>query len=156
METGPCRAVRYVSDCRSSSREFDPGPVPYFHGDWSWNNFYSHSSPFCWFKKGSCQLQAKVCPRSTGLLLNQACPGKKYGYVKWTSHHGYRCCLGCKASRPSTNKAEWKTYSFLVIFSASIYIKGRSLIRFSYQSWRLYLRAFLPVFLFNLFLKKIS
>ena len=28
------------------------------------------------FKKGCCQLQAKVCARSTGLLLAQACPGK--------------------------------------------------------------------------------
>ena len=24
---------RYVSDCRSRGREFDPGPVPYFRGD---------------------------------------------------------------------------------------------------------------------------
>ena len=29
------------------------------------------------FKKGCCQLQAKVCMRSTGKLLVQACPGKK-------------------------------------------------------------------------------
>ena len=28
------------------------------------------------FKKGCCQLQAKVCARSTGQLLAQACPGK--------------------------------------------------------------------------------
>ena len=28
------------------------------------------------FKKGCCQLQAKVCARSTGKLLVQACPGK--------------------------------------------------------------------------------
>ena len=28
------------------------------------------------FKKGCCQLQAKVCAGSTGLLLVQACPGK--------------------------------------------------------------------------------
>ena len=28
------------------------------------------------FKKGCCQLQAKVCARFTGLLLVQACPGK--------------------------------------------------------------------------------
>ena len=28
------------------------------------------------FKKGCCQLQAKVCARSTGELLVQACPGK--------------------------------------------------------------------------------
>ena len=25
------------------------GPVPYFRGDWSWNNFYGHSPPFRWF-----------------------------------------------------------------------------------------------------------
>ena len=31
------------------------------------------------FKKGCCQLQAKVCARSTGKLLVQACPGKKCG-----------------------------------------------------------------------------
>ena len=28
------------------------------------------------FKKGCCQLQAKVCSQSIGLLLVQACPGK--------------------------------------------------------------------------------
>ena len=28
------------------------------------------------FKKGCCQLQAKVCARRTRLLLVQACPGK--------------------------------------------------------------------------------
>ena len=28
------------------------------------------------FKKGCCQLQAKVCARSTGKLLVKACPGK--------------------------------------------------------------------------------
>ena len=37
---------RYESDCRSRGRELDPGPVPYFRGDWSWNNFYCHSPPF--------------------------------------------------------------------------------------------------------------
>ena len=37
--TGPRSAVgkvssyRCVSDCRSRGQEFDPGPVPYFHGD---------------------------------------------------------------------------------------------------------------------------
>ena len=48
----PRSAVRNVSsnrcqsDCRSRGREFDASPVPYFRGDWSWNNFYSHSPPF--------------------------------------------------------------------------------------------------------------
>ena len=34
------------------------------------------------FKKGCCQLQVKVCARSTGLLHVQACPGKSV--VRWT------------------------------------------------------------------------
>ena len=33
------------------------------------------------FKKGCCQLQAKVCARSTGYPLVQACAGKKCGKV---------------------------------------------------------------------------
>ena len=49
----------YVSDCRSRSHEFNPRPVPYFRGDWSWNNFYSHSPPFCWFKKGCLSVRSK-------------------------------------------------------------------------------------------------
>ena len=54
-DTGPRSAVgnvsgyRCVSDCRSRGHEFDPGLVPYFRGDWSWNNFYGHSPPFRWF-----------------------------------------------------------------------------------------------------------
>ena len=31
------------------------------------------------FKKGCCQLQAKVCAQSTGEPLVQSCPGKKCG-----------------------------------------------------------------------------
>ena len=39
LPSGPRSAVRNVSgyrcvsDCISRGREFDPGPVPYFHGD---------------------------------------------------------------------------------------------------------------------------
>ena len=32
---GYVSGYRCVSDCRSRGREFDPGPVPYFRGDWS-------------------------------------------------------------------------------------------------------------------------
>ena len=70
---GPRSAVgnvsgnRCESDCRSRGREFDPGPVPYFRGD-------DHEiistvillPPAESFKKGCCQLQAKVCARSNG------------------------------------------------------------------------------------------
>ena len=64
---GNVSGYRCVSDCRSRGREFDPGPAPYFRGDWSWNDFYGHSPPSAdSFKKGCCQLQAKVCARITG------------------------------------------------------------------------------------------
>ena len=43
--TWPVSAVGNT-DCRSRGHKFDPGPVPYFCGDWSWwYNFYSHSPP---------------------------------------------------------------------------------------------------------------
>ena len=59
---GNVSGYRCVSDCRPRGHEFDPGPVPYFHG-------YDHeiiSSVILLpsadsFKKGCCQLQAKVC-----------------------------------------------------------------------------------------------
>ena len=58
---------RCVSDCRYRGGEFETGTVPYLCGDWSWNDFYGHSPPFRWlFKKGCCQLQAKVCAQITG------------------------------------------------------------------------------------------
>ena len=34
----------HMSDCRSKVHKFDPGPVPCFCGDLSWNNFWSFSS----------------------------------------------------------------------------------------------------------------
>ena len=52
--TGPRSTVgnvsgnRCESDCRSSGNDFDPGPVPYFRGNWLWNNFYGVSPPFRW------------------------------------------------------------------------------------------------------------
>ena len=42
----PLRAVGNVPDCRSRGRQFDPGLVSCFHGNWSWNNFYGHSPAF--------------------------------------------------------------------------------------------------------------
>ena len=33
---------------RYRGRKFNPGRVPYFRGDWSWNNFYGHTPPFRW------------------------------------------------------------------------------------------------------------
>ena len=38
-------AVSSESDGKSRGLMFDHGPVPYFRGDWSWNNFYCQSPP---------------------------------------------------------------------------------------------------------------
>ena len=49
--TGPHSAVcnvsdyRCVSDCRCRGCKFHPIPYWYWHGDWSWNNFYGHLPP---------------------------------------------------------------------------------------------------------------
>ena len=74
---GNVSGYRCVSDCRSRGREFDLGPVPYFRGD----DHEIISTVILLpsadsFKKGCCQLQAKVCARITGYPLVQACPGK--------------------------------------------------------------------------------
>ena len=65
---GNVSGYKCVSDCRSRGREFDPGPVPYFRGEIKVrNNFYGHSPPSAdLFKRGCCQLQAKVCAQITG------------------------------------------------------------------------------------------
>ena len=51
------------------------------------------------FKKGCCQLQAKVCARITGRRLVQACPGKSV--VGWTDRPAMTIAvdLGRKATK---------------------------------------------------------
>ena len=66
--TGPRSAVGNVSDCRSRGSEFDPAArshtfVEIDHEIISTAIFLSSAETF---KKGCCQLQAKVCTRSTG------------------------------------------------------------------------------------------
>ena len=110
LDTGPPSTVgkvsgnRCESDCRSRGREFDPGPVPYFRGDWSWNIFYCHSPPFRWIiQEGLLSVTKKVCVRRTGELLVQACPGKSV--VRWTDRPAITIAvdLGCKATKQKKN-----------------------------------------------------
>ena len=86
VETGPRSAVgnvsghRCVSDCRSRGREFDPGPVPYFCGDWSWNNFYGHSPPFRWFiQEGLLSVTSESMCTNYWLTACSSLPRKKCG-----------------------------------------------------------------------------
>ena len=68
---------RCESDCSSRGHKFDPGPLPYFsleidHEIISMVILLPSAGSF---KKGCCQIQAKVCARSTSLIF-QASPGK--------------------------------------------------------------------------------
>ena len=106
-ENGPRSAVdsvsgyRCVSDCRSRGREFDPGPVPYFRGDWSWNDFYGHSPPFRWF------IQEGLLSVTSESMCTKYCPGKSV--VRWTDRPAMTIAvdLGRKATK-QTNKS-WKS-----------------------------------------------
>ena len=64
---GNVSGYRCVSDCRSRGREFDPGPVHTFaeidHEIISTVILLPSADSF---KKGCCQLQAKVCAQITG------------------------------------------------------------------------------------------
>ena len=54
------------------------------------------------FKKGCCQLQAKVCARSTGELLVQACPGKSV--VRRTDRPAMTIAVDLGRKATKTNK----------------------------------------------------
>ena len=58
------------------------------------------------FKKGCCQLQAKVCARITGYPLVQACPGKSV--VRSTDRPAMTIAfdLGRKATKPTMNSSK--------------------------------------------------
>ena len=74
---------RCMSDCRSRGCEFDPGPGPYFRGDWSWNNFYGHSSIFRWFiQEGLLSVKSESMCTKYWLSLVQAC--LENSVVRWT------------------------------------------------------------------------
>ena len=73
---GNASGYRCASDCRSRGPKLDPG---------QFNIFVEIDHEIILtviplpsaesFKKGCCQLQAKVCAQSTGKSLVQACPG---------------------------------------------------------------------------------
>ena len=72
--------LRCVSDCRSRGCEIDPGPVPYFCGDRSRNNFYGHSPPFHWFiQEGLLSVTIESMCTNYWLTACSSLPRKKSG-----------------------------------------------------------------------------
>ena len=103
-----CNAVNNVSgnrcesDCRSSGREFDPGLVPYFCGDWSWNNFYGHSPPFRWIiQVGLLSVTSESMCTKYWLIACSSLPRKKL--IRWTDRPAMTIAvyLGRKATKQS-------------------------------------------------------
>ena len=77
---GNVSGYRCVSDCRSRGREFDPGQVPYFPGDWLWNDFYGHSPPFRWFiQEGLLSVTSESICTNYWLTACSSLPRKKCG-----------------------------------------------------------------------------
>ena len=104
--TGPCSAVsnmygnRWESDCRSRGRDFDPGPVPYFGGDWSLNNFYGHSSPFHWIiQEGLLSVTSESMCTKYWLTACSSLLRKKCGQMNWPSQMTIAVDFGHKATK---------------------------------------------------------
>ena len=113
VPTGPRSTVgnvsgnRCESDCRSRGREFDPSPVPYFLGDWSWNNFYGHSPPFLGIiQEGLLSVTSEsMCTKYWLTACSvEACPGKSV--VRWTDRPTMTIAvdLGRKATKQTNKK----------------------------------------------------
>ena len=74
---------------------FLPGPVPYFRGDWSWNNFYSHSPPFRWFiQEGLLSVTSESMCTNYCLTACSSLPRKKVWLGELTERNDHSCWLG--------------------------------------------------------------
>ena len=96
---------RCESDCRSRGREFDPSPVQYFRGDWSWNNFYGHSPPFRWIiQEGLLSVTSESMCTKYWLTACSSLPRKKCGY-RSTDRPAMTIAvdLGRKATKQASN-----------------------------------------------------
>ena len=115
---------RCKSDCRSRGFEFDPGLVTYFRGDWSWNNFYSHSPPFRWIiQKWLLSVTSESMCTKYWLTACLSLPRKK-SEIRWTDRPAMTIAvdLGHKATKQTNQHLEW--WSFETISNTYIeYLK---------------------------------
>ena len=77
-----------------------PGPVPYFCGDWSWNNFYGHSPPFHWIiQEGLLSVTSESMCTKYWLTACSSLPRKSV--ARWTDHPAITITvdLGRKAAK---------------------------------------------------------
>ena len=112
------------------------GPVLYFRGDWSWNNFYSHSTPFGWIiQEGLLLVTSKsMC---TKYLLTACSAYQEKCVVRWTDRHALTIAVdfGRKATKQTNT-----LISIIPVISMYFQSKGKTewnLIRYlsSEASW---------------------
>ena len=95
---------------QSRGRAFDPGLVPYFCGDWLWNNLYGHSAPFHWFnQEGLLSVTSEKYVHE--LLVNRLfkLAEEKVWLGEMTVPHDHSCWLGRKTTN-QTNKQFFADY----------------------------------------------
>ena len=114
------------------------------HTDNHWSK--SSADPF---KKGCCQLQAKVCAQITGYLLVQACPGKSV--VRWTDRPAMTIAvdLGLKATK-QTNKTGLNLNKWSGVFKRNqSFIFPACSSRLLCNGWTLTRMSLVYLFMFN-------
>ena len=80
---GNMSGCRCISDCRSRGGKIDPGLVPYFDEIVSTVILLPYHDSF---KKGCCQLQAKVYAQSTSTINGLFKLSQEKSAVRWTDH----------------------------------------------------------------------
>ena len=126
--TGSRSAVKKVSgnrcesECRSKGREFDPGVVHYFHGDWLFFNFYGHSPPFCWIiQEGLLSVTSKsIC---TKYWLTSCSSLPRNSVARWTDRPAMTIAVDLGRKATKINKHACMYFIIVLLcFSFSIWI----------------------------------
>ena len=101
MHTRPTLYSQYSeSDCRFRGHEFNPDLVPYFRGDWSWNNIYGHYPSSAESRRVVVSYKRKYVHN---VLVNLA--QEKVWLGELIAWHDHSCWLGHKTTNKS-NKSK--------------------------------------------------
>ena len=100
------------SDCRSRGREYDLGPVPYFHGDWSWIFLQSFSSLPLNHQEGLLSVTSKSTCTNYWLTACSSLPRKTCGQVNERPPMTIAVDLGRNATKHT--KSIWLIKSLLI------------------------------------------
>ena len=116
--------------------------VPYFHRDWSWNNFCGHSPPFRWFiQKVLLSVTSESICIKYWLNTCSSLPRKK-SVVRWTDRRDMTIAVYCsKTNKTKLQKTEnhhgLKPFRILIatrmIQISAAHLKYRTLVKSAQQ-----------------------